>query len=58
MSVVELSPEQVVKKVGFDLKINIIIIIMVWLCVWPGCECHISLHCHFSYYLKPVMNRV
>jgi hypothetical protein len=35
---VELSSVQVVRKVGFDLKPRIII--MVWLHIWPGCECH------------------
>ena len=38
---VKLSSEQVVRKVGSDLKLRIII--MVWLCVWPGCECHMFL---------------
>ena len=33
-----------------DSKLRIIIV-MVWLCIWPGCECHI---CHLSYILfKP-----
>jgi hypothetical protein len=48
---VELSSEQVVRKVGFDLELKIII--MIQLCIWPGCECPIFPPLSFIILLKP-----
>jgi hypothetical protein len=52
---VELSSEQLVRKVGFYLKFKIII--MVWL-FGQVVSAIFPLHCHLSYYSNCVMSRM
>ena len=60
MNVKRLRSGQVSRKVSFNLKHWTISVIMVWLCTWPGCECHIlpSPGIYYMYYLNPIISRM